>query len=89
MFYVGYGGNVAMAEVVTSHVKERAAECNRALHTATLSGHEPLVEWLIKNGATDLNTKNFFGKTPLDVALDRKFSGIAQLLKANGGMPSN
>jgi hypothetical protein len=89
MFYVGYGGNVAMAEVVTSHLKERAAQCNRALHTATLSGHEALVEWLIKNGASNLNTKNFFGKTPLDVALDRKFTGIAKLLQANGGMPSN
>ncbi len=89
MFYVGYGGSVVMAEAVTPHLMDKAGECNRALHTATLSGHEALVEWLIKNGATDLNTQNFFGKTPLDAALEQKFDGIAKLLRSNGGKPSN
>jgi ankyrin repeat protein len=89
MFYVGYGGSVAMAEAVVPHLTEKAAECNRALHTATLSGREALVEWLIKNGVTDLNTQNFFGKTPLDAALERNFDGIAKLLRSHGGKPSN
>lgn len=88
MFYVGHGGSVAMAEAVAPLLHDRAGQCNRGLHTATLSNHENLVEWLIKNGATDLNTKNFFGKTPLDVAVERKFDGIARLLRAQGGRTS-
>lgn len=89
MFYVGYGGSFVMAEAVAPHLKDRAGECNRALHTATLSGHENLVDWLIKNGATDVNTQNFFGKTPLDAAIERKFEGIARLLRAAGGQTSH
>lgn len=88
MFYIGYGGSVAMAEAVVPLLTARAGECNRAIHTATLSNRENLVEWLIKNGATDLNTKNFFGKTPLDAAVERKFDGIARLLRAHGGRTS-
>jgi len=88
MFYVGHGGSVAMAEAVAPLLPDRAAQCNRGLHTATLSNHEKLVEWLIQNGATDLNTQNFFGKTPLDAALERKFDGVARLLRAHGGRTS-
>jgi hypothetical protein len=89
MFYVGYGGSVAMAAALTPHLKNRGGECNRALHTATLSGHEALVEWLINNGVTDLNTKNFFGKTPLDAATEKNFDSIAKLLRAHGGKSAN
>jgi ankyrin repeat protein len=89
MFYVGYGGSVPMAEAVVPLLTEKAAECNRALHTATLSNREALVAWLLKNGVTDVNTQNFFGKTPLDAAVERKFDGIAKLLRAHGGKPSN
>lgn len=88
MFYVGHGGSVAMAEAVAPLLHERAAQCNRGLHTATLSNHEALVEWLIKHGATDLNTKNFFGKTPLDAAMERQFDGVARLLRSHGGRTS-
>lgn len=88
MFYVGYGGSVAMAAAVVPLLSDRAGECNRAIHTATLSNHENLVAWLIKNGVTDLNTKNFFGKTPLDAAVERKFEGVARLLRAHGGRTS-
>jgi hypothetical protein len=88
MFYVGHGGSVAMAEAVAPLLPDRADQCNRGLHTATLSNHENLVEWLIKNGATDLNTRNFFGKTPLDAAVERNFGGVARLLRAHGGRTS-
>jgi len=88
MFYVGHGGSVAMAGAVAPLLRDRAGQCNRALHTATLSNHEQLVAWLIENGATDLNTRNFFGKTPLDAAVERKFEGIARLLRAHGGRTS-
>lgn len=65
-----------------------ATECNQAIHTATLSNHIELVAWLLKSGADNPNTKNFFGKTPLDAALDRDFNELAELLRQNGGETS-
>lgn len=88
MFYVGHGGQPAMAEVVVPLLENPAAQCNRAIHTATLSNHIELVAWLLKNGADNPNTKNFFGKTPLDAALDRDFNELAELLRQNGGQTS-
>lgn len=88
MFYVGYGGQTAMADSVLQHIPDRAPHCNRAIHTATLSNHVELVSWLIKNGATDINTPNFFDKTPLDAALDRNFTELAEVLRQNGGVTS-
>lgn len=88
MFYVGHGGQPAMAEVVVPHLTNVSGECNRAIHTATLSNHIDLVAWLLKNGADNPNTKNFFGKTPLDAALDRDFTDLAKLLRQNGGKTS-
>jgi len=40
-----------------------------------------LVVWLIENASPDLNAKNFQGKTPLSIAIERKQEKIAQLLK--------
>ncbi len=47
-FYVGYGGKIPMAESVLRHIPKRGPQCNRAIHTATLSNHLELVGWLIK-----------------------------------------
>jgi len=88
MFYVGYGGKPKMAEAVLRHIVERGPQCNRAIHTATLSNHVELVGWLIENGATDINTPNFFGKTPLDAATERSYTELAELLRQNGGVRS-
>ena len=88
MFYVGHGGQVAMAAAVVPHLENAGDECNRALHTATLSNHVDLVEWLIRSGATDINTTNCFGKTPLDAAIERKFTRLANVLRQHGGKSS-
>jgi len=89
MFYVGHGDQPAMAEVVVPLLANVSAECNRAIHTAPLSNHIELVAQLLKNGVDNLNTKNFFGKTPLDAALDRNFTDLPELLRQNGGKPSS
>ncbi|MBT5901912.1 MAG: ankyrin repeat domain-containing protein [Opitutaceae bacterium] len=86
MFYVGYGGKPAMADAILQHVEDRGPQCNRAIHTATLSNHVELVGWLIENGATDINTPNFFDKTPLDAATERGFTELAELLRQHGGV---
>ena len=55
-----------------------------ALHNAVTRGHYDLVLWLVENASPDLNAKNFQGKTPMSVAIERKQESIAQLLKERG-----
>lgn len=88
MFYVGYGGQPAMAEAVLPHLSNPAAQANRAIHTATIANRIELVEWLIKHGADDINTPNFFGKTPLDTAIARGHDELVELLRDHGGIVS-
>jgi ankyrin repeat protein len=55
-----------------------------ALHNAVTRGYYDLVLWLVENASPDLNAKNFQGKTPMSVAIERKQESIAQLLKERG-----
>ena len=55
-----------------------------ALQNAVTRGYYDLVVWLIENASPDLNAKNFQGKTPLSIAIERKQEKIAQLLKNHG-----
>ncbi len=56
-----------------------------ALHNAVTRGYYHLVVWLVENASPDLNSKNFQGKSPLSVAIERKQETIAQLLRERGG----
>ena len=55
-----------------------------ALHNAVTRGYYDLVLWLVENASPDLTAKNFQGKTPMSVAIERKQESIAQLLKERG-----
>jgi len=55
-----------------------------ALHNAVTRGYYDLVLWLVENASPDLNAKNFQGKTPMSVAIERKQESIAQLLRERG-----
>jgi len=61
------------------------AGSSSALHNAVSRGYYDLVVWLVENASPDLNSKNFQGKSPLLVALERKQETIAQLLRERGG----
>jgi uncharacterized protein len=61
------------------------AGSSSALHNAVTRGYYDLVVWLVENASPDLNSKNFQGKSPLSVALERKHETIAQLLRERGG----
>jgi len=56
-----------------------------ALHNAVTRGYYDLVVWLVENTSPDLNSKNFQGKSPLAVAIERKQETIAKLLRERGG----
>ncbi len=61
------------------------AGSSSALHNAVTRGYYDLVVWLVENASPDLNSKNFQGKSPLSVAIERKHETIAQLLRGRGG----
>ena len=62
---------------------ERGAKsgADLALHNAVSRDDYSIVHWLLENAKADVNSKNFQGKTPLSVAVERKFDGVAQLLR--------
>lgn len=62
-----------------------------ALHYAAGCGRKAVVELLLANKA-DVNAKckeKFGGKTPLDLALEKGFKDIAELLRKHGGQETN
>ncbi len=85
LYHAGYSGHVALAEGISPNLSNRANDCNEALRTASLAGHTDFVVWLLAHGVNNPNTKNFQGKTPLDLALGRKHDEVARLLRAAGG----
>ena len=90
LYHVGYTGNVSLAETVSAPIAAatRARHFNQALQTAVVRGHTDLTAYLLEHGVDDPNTKNFQGKTPLDLALSKNFDAVAKLLRAHGGVTS-
>jgi len=60
------------------------AGSSSALQNAVTRGYYDLVVWLVENASPDIDSKNFQGKTPLSVALERKHETIAQFLRQHG-----
>jgi uncharacterized protein len=61
------------------------AGSSSALHNAVTRGHYDLVVWLVENASPDLSSKNFQGKSPMSVAIERKQETIAHFLREHGG----
>ena len=91
LYHVGYPGNVELAAAIAAHIAtdHRAGHFNQALQSSVARGHRELVRWLLANGVTDPNGKNFAGKTPLDVATSNGNEAIRRLLREAGGRPGN
>jgi uncharacterized protein len=60
------------------------AGSSSALHNAISRSHYDLVVWLVENTNPYLSSKNFQGKTPLSVAMEKKQGNYAQLLRERG-----
>ena len=52
---------------------------NTPLHEAVERGHRDTVQYLLRNGA-DPDSTNYFGETPLFLAIDKSYFSIASLL---------
>ena len=86
LYHAAYGGHLAIADALHPHLKEPARDCNLSLLPATLAGQTEFVAWLLTHGADNPNPKNFQGKTPLDLATERKYPDIVKLLRDAGGV---
>lgn len=82
LFHTALSGNVQLAQMLKD--KGNSEGHNHALHAAVMNGHTEMARWLLANGVTDTTTKNFQGKTPLEVATELGNGEIITLLKAHG-----
>lgn len=90
LYHVGYSGNPALAETVARGINpaQRSRHFNQALQSAVSRGHTDLTAYLLDHGVDDPNSKNFQGKTTLDVALAKNHEAIIKLLRAHGAVTS-
>lgn len=85
LFYHGaLSGKIEIATIL----KEHDTIDDRALLATAEFGHHDLTVWLLKNGIQNVNVRNFRKETPLDVALRKGHTDIADLLREHGGTAS-
>jgi hypothetical protein len=82
IYHVAISGDVDIADICQSCGD--APGKDDAIHAAVKFAHTDTVTWLIENGAKDLSTLNFQGKTPLEAATESGHDQIADLLKSHG-----
>ncbi|MBK1880519.1 ankyrin repeat domain-containing protein [Pelagicoccus mobilis] len=89
LFHAAIGGSIPLAEKIADHLgAEREGQCDAALHGAVRFGNAKMLEWLIGNGAQNLDTPNVFDRTPLDEAERRGIPEMVALLERNGATRS-
>lgn len=87
LFHAALSNNLETAETVAQYLdNDSARHFNQALRGAAEFGTAEVAAWLVANGVTDVNPRNVFGKTPLDLAEKRNDESMVNLLKANGGI---
>jgi ankyrin repeat protein len=80
--HAAFSGDLALVQFVFNNGATSGA--NLALQNAIMREDVETVKWLLDNVQLDLNAKNFQGKTPIQMAVERKNEKIAQLLTERG-----
>lgn len=84
LFHAAMSGDTALTDLLL------ASGCNEgfddALHAAIMYGHDNMFNWLLENGATDLQVLNYEGKSPLKKAVELGHSAIADTLRGRGAV---
>ncbi|WEW54686.1 hypothetical protein PRK78_000108 [Emydomyces testavorans] len=82
--WAAYHGSESIVQLLLDKVDMRLYHSKRtALHFAALNGHINVVDLLLKNGAaTDL--LDAYGKTPLELSLEKGHTTVALLLQSKG-----
>jgi ankyrin repeat protein len=84
LFHAAMSGNTEIAELLRAHGCNEGH--NFALHGAINNGHKNMAAWLLDNGVTELDTKDYRGKTPLQNAVENNQPEIADLLRERGAV---
>jgi ankyrin repeat protein len=82
LFHAALSGNVDLAERLLA---AGGSVDDQALHAAARFDRIDMTRWLLARGVGDVNVKNFEGKTPLQVAVERNFEAVAELIRQHGG----
>lgn len=89
LYYATIYDRIAIAELLlqASTDVNAGAGSNTALHGAATFGQANIARWLIEHGA-DIAAKDFNGKTPREVAVERGHMTIANLIADESGTES-
>ena len=82
LYHAGHGGNLAIVEQIVTQVED--ADISRTLISATQSNHPILVKWLLERNA-DTTVQDFFGRTPLQIAVQLNYDDVADVLRTHIG----
>jgi hypothetical protein len=85
LYHVAISGDVAMAEAIKPLIPPAATDYNQSLSAAARDGRLEMTQWLLANGATNVNAPDGFRKTPLKIALEKGFADVAAVLREHGG----
>ena len=81
--HAALSGNLDLVRMLVEHGAVEGSSF--ALHSAVSRGYEEMAEWLLDNTKLDVNWKDYQGKTPLAVAIERKDDVLTGLLRSRGG----
>ncbi len=82
LFHAAMSGQTEITEMLLARGGGEGIDV--ALHGAINFGHTEMVAWLLTHGVTNPNVPNYEQKTPLQVATERGYTEIADLLRKHG-----
>lgn len=85
LYHAAISGDLIIADALKSLLPSDAKDYNQALSAAARDGHLSMTKWLFENGATNPNSLDGLGKTPLTVALEKGHQDVAEELRRHGG----
>jgi hypothetical protein len=84
LYHIAINGQVSLAEMVKPQLVGQAPHYNQALLAAVGHGKLEMTSWLLKNGVTDPNQRDFRGRTLLTIASEGGYKEIVELLQKAG-----
>ncbi len=85
LHHAASSGKIEIVEMLVANGGGQGS--SHALHAAVEPGHTEMVKWLLDHDANP-NIPDFYGKTPLDVALSQGYSEMAEMIRNKGGVES-
>ena len=85
LYHTAISGDLVIADAIKALLPTGAKDYNQALSAAARDGHLPMTKWLFENGATNPNSPDGFGKTPLSVAIAKGYTDVAEEIRRHGG----